>query len=268
MPGAPPAGIQSTKASSVTESRSWVHGTTRVTRLPSSAKGAVRVGEGPYVFYWVPLDSGTSCRLDRLASCTVLCKAEPRGTLELASGGPALADGDTARIENVPLMLTAAGGRATALVAGTETAHSNGRSITVARSNRHYRVSKPWGHELWFNEGHPACLKELFIRAGNRTSLHYHERKEETILVFSGRMRLVFKDQDGVDNDAVSADHLGKAVLSPISAVHVPPGVLHRLEAVTDVLLYEAATPHPDDVIRVQDDTKRPDGRVASEHGT
>ena len=253
----------------MTESRSRVHGGNRVTRLPSPAKGAVRVGDGPYAFYWVPLDPGASCRLEHLASCTVLCKAEQHSTLELEGGGPALADGDTARIENVPLMLTAAGGRATALVAGTETAHSDGHSITVARSSHHHRVSKPWGHELWFNEGHPACcLKELFIRAGTRTSLQYHERKEETILVFSGRMRLVFKNEDRVENDAVSAMHLGKALLSPVSAVHVPSGALHRLEAVTDVLMYEASTPHLDDVIRVQDDTKRPDGRLASEHGT
>ena len=252
----------------MTENHSSVHGGNRVTRLRSPAIGVVRLGEGPYAFYWVPLDPGASCRLERLASCTVLCKAEPRSTLELAGGGPALADGDTARIENVPLMLTAAGGPAMALVAGTETAHSDGHSFTVTRSNQHHRVSKPWGHELWFNEGHPACcLKELFIRAGNRTSLQYHERKEETILVFSGRMRLVFKEDDGVENDAVSAEHLGKTALSPISAVHVPPSALHRLEAVTDVLLYEASTPHLDDIIRVQDDTARPDGRVASEHG-
>ena len=252
----------------MTENRSSVHGGNRVTRLRSSAIGVVRLAEDPYAFYWVPLDSGASCRLERLASCTVLCKAEPHGTLDLAGVVPALADGDTARIENVPLMLTAAGGPATALVAGTETAHSDGHSFTVARSNQHHQVSKPWGHELWFNEGHPACcLKELFIRAGNRTSLQYHERKEETILVFSGRMRLVFKEDDGVENDAVSAEHLGKTALSPLSAVHVPPRTLHRFEAVTDLLMYEASTPHLDDIIRVQDDTARPDGRVASEHG-
>ncbi|NQU97006.1 MAG: hypothetical protein HQ548_05115, partial [Chloroflexi bacterium] len=109
----------------MTQSRSSVHGGNRVTRLRPPAKGAVSVGDGSYAFYWVPLDPGASCRLERLASSTVLCKAEPHGTLELAGVVPALADGDTARIENIPLMLTAAGGHATALVAGTETAHSD-----------------------------------------------------------------------------------------------------------------------------------------------
>jgi len=249
--------------------RRRTYGGNRVTTFPPGAKAALRMAEGPYVYEWIPLDAGASRPLAGLASCTVLCKAERHASLALGDGGPALADGDSARIENSPVTLTAAGGRVTALVAGTAASRSDGRSVTIARAGSHYRVSKPWGHEMWLNEGHPACcLKELFIRAGNRTSLQYHERKEETILVFSGRMRLAFKAKEEVENDAVSPEHLGHAVLSPLSAVHVRPGVLHRLEAVTDVLMYEASTPHLDDVIRVQDDTARPDGRVASEHAS
>jgi len=248
--------------------RSRICGGNRVTTFPPGAKGTFRVGEGPYVFCWIPLDAGASCRLEGPPSCTVLCKAGPHAALALGGGGAVLAEGDSAQIENQPIILTATGGQATALVAGTEAARADGRSLTVTRAGGHYRVSKPWGHELWLNEGHPAyCLKELFIRAGNRTSLQYHERKEETILLFSGQMRLVFKAEGNVENDAVSQEHLGQVILSPVSTVHVPTRALHRLEAVTDILMYEASTPHLDDVIRVQDDTARPHGRVASEHG-
>ena len=236
--------------------------------MPPGATGALRVGEGPYSYHWVSLGTGASCRLDELASATVLCKAGPDAAIVLGDDRPVLAEGDSAQVENRPIRLTAEGGHATALVAGTATPHVDGRSLTITRAGRHYRVTKPWGHELWLNEGHPAyCLKELFVTAGNRTSLQYHEQKEETILVFSGQIRLVFKAEEGVENDAVSPEHLGQTVLSPVSALHVPPGVLHRLEAVTDVLMYEASTPQLDDVIRVQDDTARPDGRLSSEHG-
>jgi hypothetical protein len=44
------------------------------------------------------------------------------------------------------------------------------------------------------------------------------------------------------------------------------PGILHRLEAISDVLLYETSTPHLDDVVRVTDDSKRPHGRIEKEH--
>lgn len=252
----------------MTKVRPRVYGGNRVTRFPQGAKAALRVGEGAYVFWCIPLNAGASYRLEGPTSCTVLCKAESNGTLTLGDGEAMLSDGDSAQIEDRPIMLTAADGRATALVAATETVHVGGPSITITRAGQHYRVSKPWGHELWLSEGHAThCLKELSVRAGNRTSLQYHVLKDETILVSCGRMKLVFKAEDGVENDAVLSAHLGHVVLPPVSAIHVPPGTLHRLEALTDVLMYEASTPHLDDVIRVQDDTARADGRVASEHG-
>jgi len=54
--------------------------------------------------------------------------------------------------------------------------------------------------------------------------------------------------------------------LAPISSIDVVPGVLHRLEALTNILLYETSTPHLDDVVRVADDSMRPHGRIEQEH--
>ena len=44
-------------------------------------------------------------------------------------------------------------------------------------------VSKPWGHEKWIASGKPDfkyALKEIFIKKGTRSSLQFHEFKEET----------------------------------------------------------------------------------------
>ena len=41
---------------------------------------------------------------------------------------------------------------------------------------------------------------------------------------------------------------------------------VHRLRAITDIMLYEVSTPHLDDVIRISDDQKRNNGRISSEH--
>ena len=52
-------------------------------------------------------------------------------------------------------------------------------------------VDKPWGHEVHFAIAPGKyCGKVLHIRAGHALSLQYHERKEETIVVQSGRLRL------------------------------------------------------------------------------
>jgi quercetin dioxygenase-like cupin family protein len=42
-------------------------------------------------------------------------------------------------------------------------------------------------------------------------------------------------------------------VLKPGAALHFPAGTRHRLEALTDVVLFEVSTPELDDVVRLED---------------
>ena len=48
--------------------------------------------------------------------------------------------------------------------------------------------------------------------------------------------------------------------------VNVNNYAIHRIKAVSDIILYEVSTPHLDDVIRLADDKKRKDGRIFTEH--
>lgn len=59
------------------------------------------------------------------------------------------------------------------------------------------RVDKPWGHEVVWAEGGSYVGKVLVIESGRRLSLQYHEAKDETILVLSGRLRLHLEDDFG-----------------------------------------------------------------------
>ena len=45
----------------------------------------------------------------------------------------------------------------------------------------------------------------------------------------------------------------------------VPPRK-HRVIALTDLILQEVSTPEVDDVVRIEDDAGRGDGRIAGEH--
>lgn len=97
--------------------------------------------------------------------------------------------------------------------------------------------------------------------------MQYHNFKEETNVLIEGKAAILFtKIMTRLQMMMSLTKDLGKTELAPTSVVHIVPKVLHRLEALTDVLLYETSTPYLDDVIRVQDDKSRNNGRVLTEH--
>lgn len=148
------------------------------------------------------------------------------------------------------------------LFAGTAEPSGGDTGIRVPESDELKRVEKPWGEELWINGRHPThAFKRIVLRAGNRTSLQYHEFKRETNLLLGGSARLHFNSVAGGHDGPYASE-----AIDSIAAIDVTPPVLHRIEAVTDVTLFEVSTPHLDDVIRVSDDTNRADGLIASEH--
>ena len=130
-----------------------------------------------------------------------------------------------------------------------------------------YKVSKPWGYELWISGQHPCyAFKEIFIKAGTKTSLQFHHHKKETNVLFSGRAKLHYKSKPLSGKGNAGSKGISNVELESISSIDVMPGNIHRIQAVTDILLYEVSTPHLDDVVRLQDDNKRPDGRIKEEH--
>ena len=106
------------------------------------------------------------------------------------------------------------------------------------------RLPKPWGEELLFARTASYAGKILRIRAGEALSLQYHERKDETIYLYQGRLRLLLPDE---------SDPRAQKMLAEGEAVHLPPGTRHRLEALTDCVVFEVSTPELDDVVRLED---------------
>jgi len=184
----------------------------------------------------------------------------------LQVGDVTLNTGDTLQLTNSNAEIQCISGAGSVLLAGGALAPNQSDKI-LTRAGEHYKVTKPWGHELWLNGEDPVFnFKEVFIRAGHQTSLQYHHFKEETNLLFVGTADLIYKANPAVSNDDVTPDDVGTMPLVAPSCVHMVPGVLHRLRATTNLYLYEVATPFLDDVIRVQDDANRAHGRVAAEH--
>ena len=112
-------------------------------------------------------------------------------------------------------------------------------------------VNKPWGYEKWIHEG-KYVLKEICMKAGLKSSLQYHRLKDETNYILRGKGVLYYGDMQLPLKKGVS--------------FHIPPNGIHLVKAITDLLMIEASTPEVDDVIRLADDTNRPNGRIESEH--
>lgn len=106
-------------------------------------------------------------------------------------------------------------------------------------------VPKPCGQEIIWADTELYVGKILRIKEGHSLSLQYHEEKDETIYVLSGKMQyrvLVSLDQPTVE-----------IIMTPGMAYRNTPGTIHQMIAITDCDILEASTPHLNDVIRLQD---------------
>ena len=113
------------------------------------------------------------------------------------------------------------------------------------------RTDKPWGYELLIARTSLYIGKILHVNAGHALSLQYHEKKDETIYLHAGKAFLHYGE---------SVAQLVSQELAQGSSFHIPPGTLHRLEAITDCDFFEVSTPHLEDVVRLEDRY----GRVSS----
>ena len=107
------------------------------------------------------------------------------------------------------------------------------------------RVDKPWGHELIWALSERYCGKLLFIKAGCALSLQFHNEKDESWLVQSGKARLELGE--------AGQRILHEEVIGPGAAFRYRPGTVHRVTALEDTTILEVSTPELDDVVRLED---------------
>jgi mannose-6-phosphate isomerase len=107
------------------------------------------------------------------------------------------------------------------------------------------RVEKPWGFELIWAETDQYVGKILFVRAGQSLSLQFHNVKDESWYVQSGRAEVELAEP-GVKVTETE-------VIGPGEAFRIRPGTVHRIRAFEDTTVFEVSTPHLQDVVRLED---------------
>lgn len=109
-------------------------------------------------------------------------------------------------------------------------------------------IDKPWGYEQLLEHNNYYVVKRLFMKEGHCCSLQYHNEKHETILILSGKMKLIYGD---------AVDSLIEIFLDVGDYYIIQPGKIHRMCGVVDCLYLESSTTQLDDVVRVEDNYGR-----------
>jgi mannose-6-phosphate isomerase len=107
------------------------------------------------------------------------------------------------------------------------------------------KVEKPWGWELIWADTDQYVGKVLFVKAGESLSLQFHNEKDESWYVESGRAKLELGD---AGQTVLNAEVIGKG-----ACFRYRPGTVHRVTALEDTTILEVSTPHLDDVVRLED---------------
>ena len=111
------------------------------------------------------------------------------------------------------------------------------------------RIEKPWGWEIhWVPDDKPYMGKILHINAGQRLSLQYHDKKQESWLLVNGRAKVVWDDEEG--NLVEIELELGKGFTCDL-------GQKHRLVGVTECDIIEISPPEIVIPYPLEDDYQR-----------
>ena len=105
------------------------------------------------------------------------------------------------------------------------------------------RVDKPWGYELHWAKTDRYVGKVIHVNQGHALSLQYHNLKDETIYLWTGKITFEI-EVNGV---------LTSREMKPGEAVHITPKTVHRMTALEDSDIYEVSTPELQDVVRLED---------------
>ncbi|WP_406678052.1 sugar phosphate nucleotidyltransferase [Neomoorella carbonis] len=124
--------------------------------------------------------------------------------------------------------------------------NSNENSVETLEetlSSEYPVYKKPWGREILWAVNERYAAKVIHVYRGHSLSKQYHQEKRETMLFIKGRGKL----------------ELGEEVLdvSPPMVVDIPAGMVHRIQAISDVIFIEVSSPELDDVVRLADDYGR-----------
>lgn len=115
-------------------------------------------------------------------------------------------------------------------------------------------IDKPWGHEEILIDTKGYKVKILSIKAGHGLSIQYHRGKEETLFYLEGECRIETYRYRNFNIEIEGC----KTPKGFLEFVHIPPGVIHSIKAITDSRFLEVNNGVSDsDIERLYDSYNR-----------
>ena len=97
-----------------------------------------------------------------------------------------------------------------------------------------------WGHEIIWADTKKYSGIMLVITEGEQTSYIYHKKRDKTLFILQGVVKLVIEGRS--------------KMLQHGDTYHIPPKLMHRIIAIKgDATILEVGTPVEDDVIIVEE---------------
>lgn len=221
-----------------------------------------------YSYFILKLTNKSEFQFKDFSSICAFIPQKNNNLQKIIANNQTIKNGSCILLNNSDLEISDKVSEGLVLIAGTKKNNPNKeKKLLVNNISDHYKVIKPWGHELWINYGQEDySFKEVYLKSEYQTSLQYHELKKETAILYDGTCEVIFKKDADVLNDNVNDHDLDKIMIEPFSTIDVEPLVLHRIKALSNIYHYEVSTPFLDDVIRVSDDNNRKNGKIPTEH--
>ena len=117
------------------------------------------------------------------------------------------------------------------------------KDLEIVKREYFNKEDKPWGYEKVIVSTEKYLTKELYLMKGEGTSHHKHDKKDETMHIFSGEVIIKF------DNEEV--------ILKKSGTIRIKPNTPHTILAVENTILQEYSTPYMDDTVRIKDQYER-----------
>ena len=92
-------------------------------------------------------------------------------------------------------------------------------------------VPKGWGFEKWIVNNKKYCGKLLYFVKDKKCSWHYHKIKDEVFYIQSGKIMVLYSEQDDIQKAE-------KIILEPGDNFHVYTGLRHQMIALKDTELF------------------------------
>ena len=143
-------------------------------------------------------------------------------------------------------------------------------------SDKHKRVQKLWGSEVWIVNEPRYCGKVLYLKEGFQSSLHWHLIKAETMFCAGGQVRIETKDMQlkgtrpldqlnyiNFDMFEPTRGDLETHVLSLHDSIDLAPRCVHRFQAIGgDAVLIEFSTYHEDSDVKRMEPSRKLDAET------